>query len=698
MITSPITPASTDRQANPNLARFITVLRRRSRLGIRAFLAIFLLIALAAFVAPRTYTTNSEVLLHRPQPQIQPTTTGFAAFRDLTEDDSRTSTETFVALAERYGVAERVTRDLKLPIDPADLLRYHITVTPLTNTDILQIAVSWSDPDMAARIANAFAGAFIDAQRSLNVQRVDVAVRDAKRAMDIAQRDVVTTNTDLARFESKSGFADVGAQTTALVSRWNDVRSRLGQREAERQDAAARLAVATSALARTPATIPGQATAQGSYARSQLEVALAQSEAQLAAARQQFTDNYPTVAPLKAQVNALRKRLAMLPVQDIARTTIANPEAQHLASDASTLQEQLAGDTASLQQLDQEEKGILTQMRALPGIAGAVSNLAQRAKAAEDALTALRNAYYDALVARTVAPANASIVQTARAADAIAKPNRALTIAVGFIIALIAALALVLALDRIDETVKDEDDLARRDVPYLGTYDVPRALDDLVGLNADVRRTALRLRLALSARTGRHPHAITFSAADGDIASSGAVACALAVNLASSGLRTLLIDADLHGGQLARSFGVADGRGVGDALESGEDPEALLLDTATGVKFLPAGRPVKDEYGALLALAVIVGTLAEQFDTVVIEAGSVDTAAGLVAAGVVDAAVLVATPGSTRVAEFGEAVQALRGAGTAFAGVVLRGARESAPRLFPSWLGLPPRQPTTLLR
>ena len=96
-----------------------------------------------------TYTTSATLLIN-PVPG-----TGRLAYR----------AETYAGLALTDPVLTRVVADLNLPFS-APTLKQLITVSPIVNTELLTLAVTDTDPERAAAIANAVAARFAESMSS----------------------------------------------------------------------------------------------------------------------------------------------------------------------------------------------------------------------------------------------------------------------------------------------------------------------------------------------------------------------------------------------------------------------------------------------------------------------------------------------------------------------------------------------------
>jgi capsular exopolysaccharide synthesis family protein len=158
------------------------------------------------------------------------------------------------------------------------------------------------------------------------------------------------------------------------------------------------------------------------------------------------------------------------------------------------------------------------------------------------------------------------------------------------------------------------------------------------------------------------------------------IACNLAIALAETGRRTLLVDADLRRPRLHEIFGLSAGRGLADLLQEAEPPARLplhgfLRETAVpGLSVLPSGT-LSQESPTLLhgeRTRDTLRRLEREFDTVVLDAPPllpVSEARSLAwfAGGAV---VVLRLNGSTR-EQARVAVDQIRGDGSRLLGVVL---------------------------
>lgn len=150
----------------------------------------------------------------------------------------------------------------------------------------------------------------------------------------------------------------------------------------------------------------------------------------------------------------------------------------------------------------------------------------------------------------------------------------------------------------------------------------------------------------------------------------------LAVLMARSDVRVLLVDADLRNGSLHKSFGVQGYPGLSDLLDGKQATPQRLEDSA--LDFLPRGNwhPLPAALFTGGRLARQVRDWASHYDLVLIDTTPVlEVADALALAPLADGCLLVIKPDHTKVEEVEAAVQRLAQAGGNVRGVVLNDIR-----------------------
>jgi len=267
-------------------------------------------------------------------------------------------------------------------------------------------------------------------------------------ALDKAQTDLTSAERALTLFQSQNELADASAQTTSILAALSDVQSKERAADAERAQAQAQLSRIDAQLAALPATVDASKVISGSPVADQMQQELAQQQVHLRLLQQQFTDKYPEVIATKQQIATLQASLQGVPRTKLTSTSVApNPLGTTLASQSATLGAQAAGDVAQLGVLRSQEASLHRQLRVFPRDVSQLATLQRQEKAAESIYNALQNNYFNAVVAKSMAVSDLSVIQYADPALATVRPPRLLSLLAVALVSLLATLAMVALLE-----------------------------------------------------------------------------------------------------------------------------------------------------------------------------------------------------------------------------------------------------------
>ncbi len=259
----------------------------------------------------------------------------------------------------------------------------------------------------------------------------------------------------------------------------------------------------------------------------------------------------------------------------------------------------------------------------------------------------------------------------------------------GVLVGLLLGLAGAFFLEYLDQTVKSSADIERvLGVPVLGLIPHDPKLmphpngrrSPVVAINKlDVGEPAVESYRAL--RTN-----VTFVGADRPLQfititspspreGKTTTAVNLAITLAQSGRRTLLIDGDLRRPQAHRAFGLVHSPGLTDVLVGDTSPrEAIRPDIVENLDILPSGSlpPNPSELLGSDAMHSLIGQLRHDYDYLIMDTPpTLPVTDASIIATTADAAILVVRSGDTEETAAQRALEQLRRVRARIAGVVL---------------------------
>jgi polysaccharide biosynthesis transport protein len=660
---------------------FIGTLSRRRILFAAIFLGVVLSVALVTLMTPKKYTTSTKMIAGNPNTVAQnpqAAQTGLSVLNALILPNAAQSAETYAELMSETPVVQHVIDDLHLKTDVRDL-QGAVKVKPVTNTNIITVSVTWSDPQTSARIANDFATVFVARQAQLVADQANGAVDFIQKQLPSAQQNLARTETELRSYETTHNIADLSTQTTATVTAAANVDAKIQSVQLEKRQADAQVGSLSGQLARMSATTGGGSSVVQNPVLAQLNTQLAQYKGQLAAAQQQFTDSHPTVIGLKQQIADLTKQIAREPKTIVATTsTIANPVYQQLSQQLSAARAMSESDSAQLAELAQQRAAINPQIRALPAQASRLAELKRQEKLAEDVYNALSQKLNDAKVSRMTGISDVTITEPASAELATKSPHLSMNLIIASVVGLLLALGVVFLVDWFDGRIRDERDLENElQLPVLASIPQLPSGDGAAAIPASVRNATLEsyFQLVLAMRySSDHPlRSVTItSPLKGDGKSTVAMNVAgafgeIAVSSIEREARVLIIDADMRRPSLHRKLEVANDIGLSDVLIGRASLSQCVKRTdRPGVDVLTSGthspNPIKllqsNRFDALLNEA------RARYETVIVDAPAlVPVFDAAIVAAKTDGVVMIVSAGHTDVRSTRKALGRLEAVG-----------------------------------
>lgn len=295
-----------------------------------------------------------------------------------------------------------------------------------------------------------------------------------------------------------------------------------------------------------------------------------------------------------------------------------------------------------------------------------------------------------AAVARNFAPSlaqsgqnvEAQVIAPARAPGSPVSPDTTTNLMLGALAGLLLGIAFALARHSLDTRVRTPRDLASlSDRPVLSS--IPETSSekaghriylesDPFGPQAEAVRQLRTNMLFVDATTGGHSFMIT-SSVPGEGKTTTAVNLALA--LADSGLRVLLIDADLRHPTVAKTLGLEGSVGLTTILVGAAEPEDVIQQWAgTSLHILAAGEvpPNPSELLGSGAMKELFARLGEDFDFILVDTPPVlPVADALVVSRLTSGTMVIVGATSTRKRHVAEALRILGTAEVDVGGFVL---------------------------
>lgn len=449
---------------------------------------------------------------------------------------------------------------------------------------IIVIRYTSENRERAAQIANAVAEAYL-------LDRLEASFEDTRRLtewlggrLENLRRDALAADAAAEEFRSRHNLRRKGErqssvneqQLSELSSRLVLARSELAQKRA-RYDQLQR-------LLRASGSVDSASDVLQSPLIQRLREQEAQRQRELSEAQKKYGDRHPTITGLKADLDALRGKIA----DEIRRV------AESIANDAEAT-------AAGVRALERDLEGLRQQTNVAGEADVRLRELERQADAARGLYEAFLSRFKRETQQEGVQRANARLVSKAEIPTAPSAPPVNAILTMTTLLALSAGVGLVFLLDRLDNSIRSADDLEDiAGTPTVGVIPLERAsaakpAPELLGNPRSTFANALRsLRTAIDigeVEGGNRTFVVTSSTPK---EGKTFVSTCLGIMFARGEHRVLLVDCDVHRPRLHASLGLEGGRGLAEVLAGTAALEDVIQrDVVPNLDFLPAGTPAE---------------------------------------------------------------------------------------------------------
>lgn len=615
-------------------------------------------------------------------------------------------------LIRSLPVAEATVRQLGLHHDPSFFTN---TLEAPDDSNISELKPTVAVERAAQLLQRRLAVAPNNESRLVTLHYLDASPQRASRVLDAVIRNYVTHNVNRAVDSTSSAVEWLDEQLESLKAELSESELALHEYKLQKQIASLGLDDQTGILKGEIA----QLTTERTSVQARIQAAKARS-AQLATIKAGTPDQVPNMELLStSELNQLRSDYTMGLREKRALTSSGKGE-QH--PEVLALSARIATTEAAFNaEVENIKEGAARELAALRQEAEGLQGLLQTAEQQALELNLMEIEYrrlrrtkdnneklYGLVLERSKEAGltqmlkvnNIHVLSSASTAEAPVSPRTGLILALGGVGGLVLGLLFAVGRDLLDRTIKSSEELeARLHLTPLGK--VPRAAQPPSPSRAQrVRGAAEATMPALLART--NPSSafaesirslrtnLLFMAPDKPfrrilMTSSGArdgkttLSCALAITMAKTGHRVLLIDCDLRKPQLHTVFPEATVRAsLSESLLEPAQLEGVDLSTdEKNLSVLPAGPrpPNPTELLHSQAFRHLLDRLDEQFDLLILDSPPLVVSDAAILSTFVDGTVLVARRGKSHRSDLVQAVRAINTVGGTIVGAVLNDAR-----------------------
>ena len=523
------------------------------------------------------------------------------------------------------------------------------------------------DPTKAAMIANTMTEEYLASQVEQKYAAAQRATQWLSEKIDELRGEVLAAEAKIVEYRSQNNL--VNTQTdNPLTLQFFELNTQLALAQAERAQAEARLSQAQSLL--NSSGTGSAALILQSPLMDQLRLQETELIRRISEMASVYGEKHPVMVNLRSEIGSIRGKM-----QDEARRIVQD------------LQNEVAVAAA-------REQELLNNMNRLQGdaaradLAGVeLSALEGEMETNRELFTAFLTRFREIVEQQGLEEADAKILSAAAPPPTPSHPKIMLMTLVAFGASLVLGVLLVFVIERWDADYgfRSADEIqaalgarALALVPDLSRRETQGAAAEdyiLQKPHSAYAEAVQRIRTSLFLADGERPPKTILVTSSVPLEGKSTIAASLARQSASSGLKVILIDADLRRPRLHEVMGFPNENGLSEVLTGRANPEvAIKRDEKSGLDFLPAGIGVTSPPDLFRSstMRILLEETAAYYDLVIIDTPPIAAVSDcFTLSGLVDKAVYVIrweqTPRNVALA----GLRQLAEAGADIAGIVL---------------------------
>lgn len=548
-----------------------------------------------------------------------------------------------------------------------------IKVEPIRNSRLVDVSFEAKDPVLAARIANTLAQAYIEKNLETKLKAVKGAVRWLHNRIETEREKVEKSEQSLLAYKEKHNIvtdftSDVEKITAQKLAQLN---TQVVEAESVRVEAETRYKQAL-ALEGTPDmldSIPEVLKNELIQQIKSMEVELYKRISELS---KKYGQKHPQMVAIQAELKTLQKR----------KTYEVKRVVNSLRNEYRVAQARERSLKAALAKQKKESLD-LNQKAIEYGV------LQREVESARQMYQLLINRFKETSLTEDMKTGNIRILDRAEVPKSPVRPRKQRNVLLAVIFGLIGGLGLTFFLEYLDNTIKDPEDIKRYlNIPYLGPVPV-----FATGDNPDEGAASEMVVLDLPKSTASEAYrgirtSILFSSAESEpqvimVSSAGpqegktVTSSNLAITMAQSGSKVVLLDCDMRRPKLNKLFGISRNRGMTNLLVEKADLKPMIFNTSIpNLQVIPSG-PIPPNPSEILGsnrMAELIKVLRKNYTRIVIDTPPITAVTdAAVLAKLVDGVVMVIRANSTVRDVAKNGLNQLKNVGAHLLGVVLNG-------------------------
>jgi polysaccharide biosynthesis transport protein len=652
-----------------NLRHYFSILIKRKNTIFTVFVVVFAISLLVTLSSTPIYTATTRILIERNDPaplqgmyyfvpydpefyetQYQLIKSGAVARRVVgllsTDDRFEKYFKNKKKGFFKSAGAEDKTKDKEQPDDPknidkyADIISSGIKVLPIKNTKLADVKYNSPDPEFAALIANTVARAYIEEILDMKMSSSRHTVQWMTKKADEEQEKLKKSELALQEYVKANNFVTLENKVAIVPEKLTSVNTQLFQAETDRKELETlynkiRDTKNVEDLQSMPA-IASDPTIQS------LHMQILKSDQNIAELSKKYGAKHPAMAKAKGELETLRNKRR----QEIQRVIESIKKQYEIAGSNEENSRRLFSRTKG-EALNVNEKFVQYNIRK------------REVETNQQLYDILMKKIKEQNITQEVQSVNVWIIEEARPPRSTSKPNKPYNLLLGLILGMFGGVGLAFFVDYLDNTVKSPDEVERRlNMPVLGMVPIYKSkewnIENIVlkKPNSPISESYKSIRSSILLSAADHPPKKLLITSMLPEEGKTVTSVNLALALAQSEFRVLLLDADMRKPRIHKIFKLDNSVGLSSFLAGISDIHIheKYESSVKNLSIIPSG-PVPPNPSELLGSAKmneLFKTLSEKFDIIICDSPPIMTVTdGTILSKIVEGTIIVTRVGKT---------------------------------------------------
>lgn len=567
----------------------------------------------------------------------------------------------------------------KLPLyESLRTLQSRMTITPIRDTDIIEVRVEAPDPAEAAIVANAIADVFYEQNLEATRGEVSEVRKFLEEQLKKVREDLARSEEALKEYKEREKLAALPTETQVLVQKLAEFEGFYKEAQTDLGTSQRRLEYLRRQLREQQESLPEQIAQVSSPLIHQLREEIAKQEAIRANfIAQGVPEDHPKMVQVRRRIEEIKSRLMAetrkLLAQELA---LANPLAfsEELVDKILKLEIDVKTYEARTRALKRVVDEYAQKLQTLPEKSLQLARLEREAKVQEKIYIMMMEKYEEARITEAGQIGNVRIVDRAEEPLYPIKPRKKLNLILAALVGLGLGVGVTFLLEYLDTSIKTFEEIERQlglsvlgEIPNIWVNEVDKKKLEKGWRSGDeVQQIIFRLithfepksHVSEAYRTLRtniqfakvdYPLKTLLVTSSSPKEGKSTTVANIAITLAQMGSNVLLVDADLRRPVLHSIFELDQKPGLTEVLMGTKEIEEAIKPTEVGnLSLVPSG-PIPPNPSELLGSQVmqrLIEELKEEYDYLLFDSPPVIAVTdAAVLSSVVDGVILVIQAG-----------------------------------------------------